>query len=146
MIEQTKAYGMSTTVDLPYDTAVERIRAALLEQGFGVLTEIDVRATLKKKLDAEFRPYVILGACNPPLAKHALETEPDIGLLLPCNVVVYEADQPEQTVISAMDPEAALGLAGNDALRGIATEVKGRVRKALETVAAEAGEPAGHNA
>jgi len=146
MIEQTTPYGMSTTVDLPYEEAVERVRDALKEQGFGVLTEIDVRATLKKKLDADFRPYVILGACNPPLARRALETEPEIGLLLPCNVVVYEADRPDRSVVSAMDPEAALGLAGNDALRDLASEVRTRVRNALASVAEAAGASAGRTA
>lgn len=146
MIEQTTPYGMSTTVDLPWEEAVERVRDALKEQGFGVLTEIDVRATLKEKLDADFRPYVILGACNPPLAKRALETEPEIGLLLPCNVVVYEADGPDRSVVSAMDPEAALGLAGNDALRGVASEVRTRVRNALASVAEAAGASAGPTA
>jgi len=139
MIEQLTRYGMGGIVDLPYDEAVRRVREALREQGFGVLTEIDVRSTLREKLGAEFRPYVILGACNPALAHHALEMEPDIGLLLPCNVVVYEAGRPDRSVIAAMDPAAALGLADNDQLTEVALDVKRRLGDALAHVAETAG-------
>ena len=135
MIQQTTPYGISTTVPLPYDRAVERTRAALAEEGFGVLTEIDVRATLRKKLDVDFRPYVILGACNPPLAHRALSAERDIGLLLPCNVIVYEADDPAQSVVAAMDPVQALELTGNDAIRPVAEDARRRLERALDAVA-----------
>ena len=135
MIEQTTRYGISTTVDLPYEQAVERTREALGKEGFGILTEIDVRATLKKKLGADFRPYVILGACNPPLAHKALSAELDIGLLLPCNVVVYAADEPGKSVVAAMDPVEALSLTGNEGIRPLATEVRGRLERALAEVA-----------
>lgn len=135
MIRQTTRYGFSTAVDLPFDAAVERTREALAAEGFGILTEIDVRATLKKKLDADFRPYVILGACNPPLAHQALSAERDIGLLLPCNVVVYAADDPGQSVVAAMDPVEALALTGNDAIAPLASEVRRRLERVLAQVA-----------
>ena len=134
-IEQNTPYGLSVEVSLPYDTAVERIREELSKEGFGVLTEIDVRATLKKKLDVDFRPYVILGACNPPLAHRALTEEPDIGLLLPCNVVVYSGDSPTTSTIAAIDPVAQLGIAANDDLAPLADEVRARIQRVLEGVA-----------
>jgi uncharacterized protein (DUF302 family) len=134
MLEQTTRYGISTTVNLPYDAAVERTRAALRDEGFGVLTEIDVRATLKQKLDVAFRPYVILGACNPPLAHKALTAERDIGLLLPCNVIVYAADEPGRSVVAAMDPVQALALSGNEAIRPLALEVRSRLERVLTAV------------
>lgn len=134
MIEQTTRYGISTTVDLPYAEAVERTREALATEGFGILSEIDVAATLKKKLDVDFRPYVILGACNPPLAHQALTAERDIGLLLPCNVIVYADDDEGRSVVAAMDPEEALSLTGNEAVRPLAKDVKTRLRRALETL------------
>ena len=139
MVEHTTRYGFSTTVGLPYDEAVARVREELAEEGFGVLTEIDVRATMKNKLDVDFRPYVILGACNPPLAHRALSAEPDIGVLLPCNVVVYAAAETGKSTITAMDPEAALALADNDALAPLAREVKDRLRRALARVAEASG-------
>jgi uncharacterized protein (DUF302 family) len=132
MIEQTTQYGISISVDLPYDQAVDRIRAELAKEGFGVLTEIDVRATLQKKIGAEFRPYVILGACNPTLAHKALTAEIDIGLLLPCNVIVYAADKPGQSVISVMDPIEALDLTGNTRIRPVAEEARARLVRALD--------------
>lgn len=131
MTERVTPYGFGATVALPYDAAVERTRAALAAEGFGVLTEIDVRATLKQKLDVDFRPYVILGACNPPLAHRALSAERDIGLLLPCNVVVYATDDPQQSRVAIMDPEAALALAQNDAIAPLAAEVKARLARVL---------------
>lgn len=134
MVSQTSTYGIGTTVNLPYDTAVERTREALAAEGFGVLTEIDVRATMKKKLDVDFRPYVILGACNPPLAYKALTAERDIGLLLPCNVIVYASDDPAQSVVAAMDPVEALSLAGNEDIRPLALEVRQRLERALASV------------
>jgi uncharacterized protein (DUF302 family) len=134
MVEQTTRYGLSTTVGLPFDEAVARVREELAKEGFGILTEIDVRATMKNKLDVDFRPYVILGACNPPLAHRALSAEPDIGVLLPCNVVVYTAGETGKSTITAMDPEAALALADNDALAPLAREVKDRLRRGLTRV------------
>jgi uncharacterized protein (DUF302 family) len=133
-IEQTTRYGISTTVDMEYPLAVERTREELSKEGFGVLSEIDISATLKKKLDVEFRPYVILGACNPPLAHRALSAERDLGLLLPCNVVVYAADEPGRSVVAAMDPEAALELTGNAEVREVAREVKERLQRVLSQV------------
>lgn len=130
-MERTLKYGFGKTVDLPYEQAVERTRAALAAQGFGVLTEIDVRETLKKKLDVEFRPYVILGACNPPLAHRALSAELDIGLLLPCNVIVYQGDDSNASVVEVMDPVAALALTGRSDIAELATEVRGRLEKML---------------
>ena len=136
MTTQTTRYGIGTTVDLPYDDAVARTREALAGEGFGVLTEIDVRATLKKKLDIDTRPYVILGACNPALAHQALSAERDIGLLLPCNVIVYEADQPGKSVVAVMDPLEALALTGNDGVRPIAQEARARLERVLEAIEA----------
>lgn len=135
MIEQTTRYGIGTTVGLGYERAVERTKEELAKEGFGVLSEIDIAATLKKKLDADFRPYVILGACNPPLAHRALTAERDLGLLLPCNVVVYAADEEGRSVVAAMDPEAALELTGNAEVREVAREVRARLERVLEGVA-----------
>ncbi len=134
MLQHTTRYGISTTVSLPYAQAVERTRDALANEGFGVLTEIDVAATLRKKLEVEFRPYIILGACNPPLAHRALEAELEIGLLLPCNVIVYAADDPAHTVVAALDPVEALSLSGNDAIQPIAEDVRRRLQRVLATV------------
>ena len=129
-----RTYGFGTVVKLPYDEAVERTRAGLKEQGFGVLTEIDVKATMKAKLDADFRPYVILGACNPPLAYRALSADLGIGLLLPCNVVVYDNLDGTST-IEAMDPQAALGLVGdNPAIAEVASEARARLKRAVDAI------------
>jgi uncharacterized protein (DUF302 family) len=135
MADQTTPYGFSVTVALPYDAAVERVRGELAREGFGVLTEIDVRKTMKQKLDVDFRPYVILGACNPPLAHQALSAERDIGLLLPCNVVVYAGDEPGQTVVAAMDPVAALSLARRADIEPMAREVRARMERVLDATA-----------
>jgi uncharacterized protein (DUF302 family) len=134
MSTDTLSYGMSTTLDLPYERAVERTRAALGKEGFGVLSEIDVSATLKKKLDVDIPPYVILGACNPPLAHRALSAERNIGLLLPCNVVVYATDDDRRSVVAAVDPEVSLGRVGNESLAPLAAEVKARLRSVLEAL------------
>jgi uncharacterized protein (DUF302 family) len=136
MIQQTTRYGMGTTVALDYPAAVARTKEALAAEGFGVLSEIDVAATMKAKLGVEFAPYVILGACNPPLAFRALSAERDIGLLLPCNVIVYADDQPGRCVVAAMDPVQALQLTGNDAIAPLAEEVKARLTRVLERVEA----------
>lgn len=135
MVAQTTKYGFGTTVRLPYAQAVERTKAELAKEGFGVLSEIDVAATLKKKLDVDFRPYVILGACNPPLAHRALTAERDIGLLLPCNVIVYAGDDPGSSVVAAMDPVEALQLTGNDQIGPVATQVREKLERVLEGVA-----------
>lgn len=127
-------YGLKVAIPLPYGEAVERTTAALKNQGFGVLTTIDVQQTLKAKLDREFRKYVILGACNPPLADRALHAELEVGLLLPCNVIVYET-APSASVVAAMAPLAALGIVGdNAALTEVAREADQRLRKALEEI------------
>ena len=128
------SYAISTTVDKPYAETVDAVKAALADQGFGVLTEIDMQATLKKKLDVDFRPYVILGACNPPLAHRALLAERDIGLLLPCNVIVYADDVPGSSVVEALDPVEALAMTGNEDLRPFAEDVKGRLVRVLDAV------------
>jgi uncharacterized protein (DUF302 family) len=136
MKEHTFNYGMSVEVPLPYDRAVERTREALATEGFGVLTEIDVKATLKKKLDVDFRPYIILGACNPPLAHQALSAETDIGLLLPCNVVVYAADAEGKSVVATLDPVKQLELTGNRGIEPLAQDVRQRMRRVLQRVSA----------
>lgn len=129
-MEETR-YGLRVEMPVAYEEAVERATAALKDQGFGVLTTIDVRQTLKQKLDRNFRKYVILGACNPPLADRALHAELEVGLLLPCNVVVYEA-APGHSVVAAMAPLAALGIVGdNRELQDVAKEADERLRKAL---------------
>jgi uncharacterized protein (DUF302 family) len=133
---QETRYGLTVALDVPFETALTRATSALKEQGFGVLTTIDVQQTLKAKLDRDFRKYVILGACNPPLAYRALSAEPKIGLLLPCNVVVYSDDDPERTVVAAIDPEVSLSRVGNAELAPVAAEVKTRLRRALDAVAA----------
>ena len=135
-VAQTTPYGIGTRVPLDYDAAVQRTKDELAREGFGVLTEIDVRATMKKKLDVEFRPYIILGACNPPLAHKALTAERDIGLLLPCNVIVYADDEPGHCVVAAMDPVEALGLTGRNDIRPLAEEVKARLERVLERLGA----------
>ena len=132
MITQTTQYGLSVEVALGYDEAVVRTREELAKEGFGVLTEIDVRATFKKKLDVDFRPYVILGACNPPLAHKALSAEIDIGLLLPCNVIVYAGDDENHSVVAAIDPVKQLTLTGNDDVEPLAQEVRGRLETVLQ--------------
>ena len=130
-------YGFGVRLAAPYDEVVERASAALKAQGFGIISTIDMRQALKEKLGVEFRPYVILGACNPSLAHRALQAEPGIGLLLPCNVVVYDNGDGTSTV-EAMDPEAALGLVGDSPLVGeVAGEAKDRLQKAVESLAAQ---------
>ena len=127
-------YGLRVEIPLAYEQAVERTTEALKAEGFGVLTTIDVKHTLKQKLDREFRKYVILGACNPPLADRALHAELEIGLLLPCNVIVYET-APGQSVVAAMAPIAALGIVGENAdLQSVAGEADQRLRRALASI------------
>jgi uncharacterized protein (DUF302 family) len=126
-------YGIRKVTPRTFDEAVEAITAALKEQGFGVLTEIDVRATLKKKLNVDFRPYVILGACNPPLAYRALQTERELGLLLPCNVIVYDNGDGTST-ISVIDPLQMMSVTNNSDLEPIAVDANARLRAALTKV------------
>ena len=127
-------YGILRTVDLGYEQAVERVTETLKAQGFGILTEIDVKATLKKKLDKDFTRYVILGACNPPLAFRALSEEIDIGLLLPCNVNVYEDPASHKTVVSAIDPQVLVEVTGRQDLQELAEEVRSKLTAAIEAV------------
>jgi len=128
-----RSYGFGRTLSVEFDEAKGRVEAALKEQGFGILTEIDVKKTLKEKLGVEFRRYAILGACNPPLAHRALETEEEIGLLLPCNVIVYET-APGRTKVSAVDPDAMVAMTGNAALADVAAEAKVRLQRALDSL------------
>jgi len=129
---RTGAYNLSVDVELPYEDARQMVITALKEQGFGVLTEIDVKATMKQKLDVEFRKYTILGACNPPLAHKALTAETNVGVLLPCNLVVYETGPRSSTVVS-IDPEVQLGKAGRPELTEFAREIRARLMKVLES-------------
>ena len=128
------AIGMSVRLDVPLDEALQRTRTALAEQGFGILTEIDVAATLQAKLGVEVAPQVILGACNAPLAREGLRIEPDLGLLLPCNVVV-RVDEDGSTLVSALDPELLVTVPGRPELEPIAAEAKTRLQTALATIA-----------
>ncbi|MFF4650776.1 DUF302 domain-containing protein [Streptomyces sp. NPDC001380] len=128
------AYGRTVELDLPFEAAVARTREALAGQGFGVLTEIDVRATLREKLGAEMEPYLILGACNPPLAHRALEADRSIGLLLPCNVVVRGTGA-DTSAVQALDPQTMVGLSGNAALGPVADEASRRLDAALDALA-----------
>ncbi len=129
---ESHSYGMTITTDLGMEAAETAIRSALADQGFGILTEIDVAATLKTKIDVDRAPYRILGACNPVLANQALEIEEGIGLLLPCNVAVYESNG--RTVVSAMEPELMSGVTENGALAEVAAEAKRRLVAALLTL------------
>ena len=130
----TTDYGLEATLNVPYEEAIEKATVALKEEGFGVLTEIDVKATLKKKIDADFRRYVILGACNPNLAHQALQNELNIGLLLPCNVIVYETDNNKSTV-SIVDPMAMMGVTQNENLNKVANEANTRLSRVVEKLA-----------
>lgn len=126
------AYGFGKTVTLSYEQALEKVTAELQKEGFGVLTEIDVKATMKKKLDHDIAPYKILGACNPPFARRALEAEPTIGLLLPCNVVVRQDDAGVH--VEFMDPDAMQKLSSNPELAKVAAEVRERLVRVMNAV------------
>ena len=130
---QHSKFGFSKTVDLPYENAVEKARSALKDEGFGVLCEIDLKEKLKEKLGVDFRKYVILGACNPPLAYKTLQQEINIGLLLPCNVIVYEADEAGKSVVAAVDASAMLSVVGghNPNLNSVATEVNEKLNRVV---------------
>ncbi len=135
MFEQIKM-GMKVRLSLPFNEAVEVTAAALKEEGFGILTQIDVQGTLKQKLGAEIDQYVILGACNPPLAHQAIQAEPDIGLLLPCNVIVYEDREPPGTVVSIVDPLSMLDYADNKpALNEVGTQARQRLERVIAALA-----------
>lgn len=125
-------YGIRREIGLPFQDALSRTREALKNEGFGVLTEIDMKAKLKEKLDKDFREYVILGACNPGFAYEALEHDIEIGLLLPCNVIVFEGD--DGTVVSAIDPEKAMSIAGDPAIEPIAEQVGAKLRRAIDSI------------
>jgi len=130
----TIPYGLKKTVRLSVEEADERLREELKSEGFGVLTEIDVASTLKEKLDADFRPYKILGACNPKLAHQALTAETDIGLLLPCNVVVYEGEEEGTSVIGVLDPRVQLGVTGRKDIDHLAEDVRSRMERVLSAL------------
>jgi len=132
----TATYGFGTTLQVSYEEAIPRVKEALKAEGFGVLTEIDVRWTLREKLGAEMEPYIILGACNPPLAHRALEQEPDIGLLLPCNVVVRAEGNGSRVEVA--DPQAMLGIVGNEELNAIAEEAKRRLQRVVASLGGQA--------
>lgn len=129
---QQVEYAIRRTTDLSFDDAVAKARAALAEEGFGVLSEIDVAAKMKEKLDKDMPPYLILGACAPPLAWKALGAEKDLGVLLPCNVCVYVDDG--KTVVSAMEPTAALGMIGNPVVDEVGREVSGRLHRVIDAI------------
>lgn len=130
----TVDYGMRIRLALPYEDAIEKVTAALKTEGFGVLTQIDVKATLKQKLDVDFRRYIILGACNPSLAHRAFSTELEIGLLLPCNVVVYEDESGAGSVVSIIDPIMMLGIGINPGLSAVGEEASARLRRVLNVL------------
>jgi len=130
----TTGYAFSAVLDTSYEEAIARVTKALKEEGFGVLTQIDVKETLKNKLDKDFRKYLILGACNPPFAYQALEAQLDVGLLLPCNVIVYENDE-KKAVVSAINPVSALEVIQNEKMKPIAREVSEKLKRVLEKTA-----------
>ena len=125
-------YGFSKTVDLSFEQTIEKVTEELKKEGFGVLTTIDVKNTLKKKIDVDFKKYTILGACNPPIAHKALQTEEELGLLLPCNVIVYEKDN--QTKVSMFDPMLMTNIVDNEKMGPIAKEVKEKLQRVLAEV------------
>lgn len=132
-MEKMKEYAISTALGSSYEDAVSKVKAALKEEGFGVLTEIDVKETLKKKLDKEFRKYVILGACNPPYAYQSLQADLDVGLLLPCNVIVYETDD-KKAYVSAINPVSALEVIQKEPLQAVAREVSEKLERVIERI------------
>jgi uncharacterized protein (DUF302 family) len=128
------SYHFSKIIELPFEAAVEKVTAELANEGFGVLTEIDVKATLKKKLDADFRNYRILGACNPPFAYKALQAERMVGAMLPCNVVVQDGEKEGTTEISAIDPVASMQAIENPALGELADTIRNKLKKVIDSL------------
>ena len=128
---ETTNYGFSKVVNLGYDKAIEKVTEELKKEGFGILTEIDVKETLKKKLDVDFKLYKILGACNPPFAYKALQSEEQIGLMLPCNVIVY-VNNDNKTVVAAIDPIASMQAVKNESLGEVAETIQGKLKKVIE--------------
>jgi uncharacterized protein (DUF302 family) len=127
------SYYFSKTIDGPFEAAVERVKAGLKKEGFGVLTEIDVRKTLKEKMNVDFRSYRILGACNPPSAYKALQAEDKIGLMLPCNVIVQELDG-GRVEAAAIDPVASMASVGNPALEPVGMEVRAKLKRVIDSL------------
>ncbi len=125
-------YGFSKTTDYGFEQAVEKVTEELKKEGFGILTTIDVKDTLKKKLDVDFKKYIILGACNPPFAHKALLAEEELGLLLPCNVIVYEKD--DKTAVSIFDPMTMTGIIENPEINEIASEIKSKLERVFESL------------
>ena len=132
-MERIKEYAFSAILDISYEDAIFRVTDALKEEGFGVLTEIDVQSTLKKKLNVDFRKYVILGACNPPYAHRTLQADLDVGLLLPCNVIVYETDD-KKAYVSALNPVSALEVIKSEDLRKLAKEVSEKLKRVIDKI------------
>jgi len=128
------SYGFKKVLTTSVDAADARVREELKKEGFGVLTEIDVKHTLRQKLDVDFRPYRILGACNPPLAHRAMSEETDIGLLLPCNVIVYEGDEEGTAVVAILDPEKQLAVSGRVDLEPLAQDVRARMKRVVDAL------------
>jgi uncharacterized protein (DUF302 family) len=126
-------YGYFKTVDISYEEAIEKVTEELKKEGFGVLTEIDVKETLKNKLDVDFTPYKILGACNPPSAYKALQNEQQIGLMLPCNVIVF-IDEEGKTVVSAIDPIASMQAVENPNLEAIAKNIQSKLKSVIDSL------------
>ena len=125
-------YNYSKKVNLSFEEAITRAKIELQKEDFGILTEIDVKATLKKKLDVDFQDYVILGACNPPNAYKSLQAEIEIGLMLPCNVIVYQKD--EHVFVSAVMPTVAMGMINNESLKNIAINIENKLKKAIDSI------------